>query len=167
MTQQHSDSEGNKTIAIPISTGNAVTDVENNDGGDDGTVEEWAMLELNGELLLPTVVAAQNSGAKENESCKVLGRDGMELGSLQFRDKVSDSSGFVAPFFNTCSQNLALSLFSRYRKLPFSLSEVMNSRDLFKLFRSRLAFCKKYKRQTIILLPIMQVLEYPTASWEL
>lgn len=65
-------------------------------GGDDSFLPEWAMIELNGELIAPTTTTIPNSKDKENPCANdnepdssLLGHDQVELGSVRFVNNVS------------------------------------------------------------------------------
>lgn len=87
--QQHED----QPVLIPIHS--------------DKEVPEWAMVELNGELIFPKDLSAQRHGKENplpstlsdncnnNSTAQLIGADNIELGSLQFsNNKVSDSVCF-------------------------------------------------------------------------
>jgi hypothetical protein len=92
--QQSNHSNGSKTVVIPIhAVTTSKTVAANEETVDDvdeheDDIPEWTMLELNGELLPPIAVQQHNHNAKENEFHPILGPDGIELGSLQFLNKV-------------------------------------------------------------------------------
>ena len=55
----------------------------------DGDIPEWAMLELNGELLLPKDFLPTTNDGKENPATSVVvTEDSLELGSVRFINNV-------------------------------------------------------------------------------
>lgn len=68
-------------MIIPINFSDETKDVSN--------PPEWAMLELNGELVASSAVAPTTSQTNDENSNALFGSDRIELGSLRFTSEVS------------------------------------------------------------------------------
>mmetsp|Transcript_13302 Transcript_13302/g.17389 ORF Transcript_13302/g.17389 Transcript_13302/m.17389 type:complete len:139 (-) Transcript_13302:1307-1723(-) len=64
-------------VAIPIHLGNE----------EDASSAEWALIEINGELIQPTEFPDNSSTCGKENDILLFGRDQVELGSLWFDDK--------------------------------------------------------------------------------
>jgi hypothetical protein len=58
----------------------------------DGEIPEWAMLEVNGELIVPKESPGEGKDENFADDCLIRPQD-MELGAVDFIDEVCDSKG--------------------------------------------------------------------------
>jgi len=73
-------------VVIPIRLPSDIDDGEGDPG--DCNVPEWALIEVNGELLLPQTAGGKENGPGVASSSSLVDPDRIELGSLRFVDGV-------------------------------------------------------------------------------
>jgi hypothetical protein len=88
-----------------------------------GEIPEWAMLELNGELLMPKDFLAQQGKENpvEDDSNPLVPSDSFELGSVRFVNNVS------GVFFNVSTYARRISLQSALRLLTYLLLSTLRN----------------------------------------
>lgn len=81
--------EGRSPVLIPLHNDFSSTRTSTNSGP-----PEWAMIELNGELLAPQQEQQADKENPTSADSSLLRKDQVELGSVRFVDNVSDNDAF-------------------------------------------------------------------------